>query len=268
MVEFLNDDIVEAMIDACRRSGAYLKEMFRKGVEVKKKGVIDLVTEADLKSEEIIIEVLGRNSHYKIVSEERRPDYGDFSNYFLVDPLDGTTNFSKKIVFYAVSIALMHKEVPVKSVIYLPEMNEFYLAVEGSGAYLIDGEGRIQRLQVSETQLLSDSVLATGFPYDVWENPKPVLASLKAMLTSARAIRRFGSAAIDLCYVARGIFDGYFEYSLKPWDTAAGSLLVREAGGAVTDLQGNEHNPFMGEVLATNGKIHEQLRISILNSVF
>lgn len=266
MVEFLRDEAVMAMMEACKNAGSYLREMFEKGVEVRKKGAIDLVTEADLVSERIIMDILQGKTPYHIVSEESQPEGGDFSEYFLVDPLDGTTNFSRRIPFYAVSIALMNGKVPVKSVVYLPEAEEFYVAVKGKGAYLIEKEGKTKRIRVSDTSLLSDSVLATGFPYDVWENPEPVIASLRAMLTGARALRRFGSAAIDLCYVAKGIFDGYFEYSLKPWDTAAGFLIVKEAGGKVTDLKGNDYNPFMSEILATNGKIHEQLRNAIIRS--
>lgn len=254
---------VEKIIQIAEEAGVYLKKMFRKGVEVRKKGVIDLVTEADIHSEMILKQRLKQSFPYPAIGEETATDIAPEGSYFLVDPLDGTTNFTRKIPFYAVSIALMDGLFPVMAVVHLPEFKETYFAVKGSGSFVKKKGNQKARIDVSSTELLSDAVLATGFPYDVWNNYKPVLASLKAMLTGARALRRFGSAAIDLCLVASGIFDGYFEFSLKPWDTAAGALIVEEAGGRVSNLKGERFNPFMKEIAATNGKIHAELLAGI-----
>jgi len=249
---------IETIIEAAEEAGTYLKKMFRRGVQVRKKGAIDLVTDADVNSETILIKRLKDHFPYPIIGEETATNIAASGTYFLVDPLDGTTNFTRRIPFYAVSIALMDGLYPVAAVVHLPEFKETYFAIKEGGAYVKKKDQKI-RISVSNTELLSDSVLATGFPYDVWSNYQPVLASLKAMLTGARALRRFGSAAIDLCLVANGIFDGYFEFSLKPWDTAAGALIVEEAGGRVTNLKGERFNPFMKEIAATNGKIHDDL---------
>jgi myo-inositol-1(or 4)-monophosphatase len=257
-------EIVELMKNAARSAGEYLRYAFRTDLKVEFKGEINLITEADVRSEEIIRSILEK-ADLPIIGEEEGGSADGSKLYFLVDPLDGTTNFSKKIRFYAVSIALMKGIEPLAGVIYLPEFEEVYYAVKNSGAFLETPGGTAQRLKTSDISKLSESVLATGFPYDVWERYEDVLKSLKAMLTSARALRRFGAAAIDLCYVARGIFDGYFEFRLKPWDTAAGSIIVSEAGGRVSDIQGNEYNPSMEEICATNSHIHNEL-LNVLRS--
>lgn len=261
------EKILKIMKDAALESGSYLSEAFKKGVQVQFKGTINLVTEADINSEKIIKEYLEEKTGLSVVGEESGGALPDNSLYFLVDPLDGTTNFSRRIPFYAVSIALMDGKNPVAGLVYLPEFGEVYYAVYGNGAYLESFGKNLEKLEVSHVEKLSDAVLATGFPYDVWENYEDVLSSLKAMLTNARALRRFGAAAVDLCYVARGIFDGFFELRLKPWDTAAGSLIVREAGGKVTDRKGIEYSPFMQEICATNGKIHSEF-LEVLKKTF
>jgi myo-inositol-1(or 4)-monophosphatase len=250
---------IERLIEIAENAGLYLKRACRKGVSVGKKGAIDLVTEADINSEVMIKQALEKYFPYPVVGEESANDFMPGDNYFLVDPLDGTINFTRKIPFYAVSIALMDQVHAQAAVVHLPEFQETYFALKDKGAFLKKKTGKIARLSVSSTDLLADAILATGFPYDVWENYTAVLASLKAMLTSARAVRRFGSAAIDLCLVAAGVFDGYFEFSLKPWDTAAGSLIVEEAGGKVTNLKDERFHPFMPEICASNGLIHKEL---------
>lgn len=264
-MSILDDKELVLILRQAKKAGRYLKSRFQSPLKVSKKGVIDLVTEADLESEKIIVEGLRKSFGYQIISEESAKNTYPEGFYFLVDPLDGTTNFAKNIPFYAVSIALMDNKYPVKAVIFLPEFNEAYIAAKNKGSFLIKGK-HFQELRVSRIKSLGDAVLATGFPYDVWFRYEHVLSSIKTMLTKARAVRRFGSAAIDLCYVARGIFDGYFEYSLKPWDTAAGALIVEEAGGKVTDLSGRRFSPFFSEILATNGLIHEELRQELVKN--
>ncbi len=260
-----HSELTELMIQAARNAGNYLKTAFRKGVKVELKGKIDTVTEADMKSEKIIIEALSK-SGIPVAGEETFSGVPDSTYYFLVDPLDGTTNFSRRIPFYAVSIALMHKNEAVSGVIYLPEFDEIYVAESNKGACRINiDDGSEEEIFVSKTDKLSDSIIATGFPYDIWENFEDVISSMKGVLTKARAVRRFGSACIDLCYVASGIFDGYFEYRLKPWDTAAGFLIVKEAGGKVTDFSNREFNPFKNEICASNSLIHTAL-VEAINS--
>lgn len=264
-MKFADDNHLPIMIKAAEEAGRFLREKFYQAVEVRKKGSIDLVTAADLESERIILNRLNSSFSYPVFSEETFSEVKPEGLYFLVDPLDGTTNYSRKIPFYAVSIALMDGTQPEKGVIYLPEFDEFYVAKKENGAFLIDKNLIENKLSVSKVSKLSDAVLATGFPYDVWVNYEPVLKSLKAMLINARAVRRFGSAAVDLCYLAKGIFDGFFEFSLKPWDTAAGSLIVVEAGGKVSSLREDSYTPFSSEILATNGLIHEELKSKLLS---
>ncbi|MCX7832356.1 MAG: inositol monophosphatase [Actinobacteria bacterium] len=264
---FADDSHLPSMIRAAKEAGEILGEMFYQTIEVRKKGNIDIVTAADLESEKVILNQLNSDFAYPVYSEETFYNIKPEGLYFLVDPLDGTTNYSRKIPFYAVSIALMNDVHPVKGVVYIPEFGELYVAKKDFGAFLIDKNSNESKLSVSKVSKLSDALLATGFPYDVWVNYEPVLKSLKAMLTKARALRRFGSAAIDLCYVAKGIFDGFFELSLKPWDTAAGSLIVMEAGGMVSSLKEEIYTPFSSEILATNALIHEELKSELLKNL-
>lgn len=257
-------EIVDLMEKAAISAGEYLRNAFRTDVRIEFKGEINLVTEADINSEEMIRTILEK-AGLPVIGEEEGGSTENSEMYFLVDPLDGTTNFSKKIPFYAVSIALMKEKYPIAGVIYLPEFDELYIAVRQSGAYLKKKGASSQKIKTSSITKLNEALLATGFPYDVWRNHDDVLKSLKAMITRARALRRFGAAAVDLCYVARGLFDGYFEFRLKPWDTAAGSIIVQEAGGRVTDLKGNDFSPYMEEICATNSLIHNEL-LEALNS--
>jgi len=185
-----------------------------------------------------------------ILSEEAGRRDEALHRTWLIDPLDGTTNFAHCFPFFAVSIALEIENEVVLGVVYNPYMNEFFEAAKGKGAYL-NGEP----LRVSATFSLQESLLATGFPYDIHERPEKVVRLFEKMIVRAQGIRRLGSAALDLCYVAAGRLDGFWEENLKPWDTGAGDIIVREAGGRLTTFWGGPYHPYLNSVVASNGLI-------------
>lgn len=249
------------LIEAALEAGDYIKSFFRKKLSVAKKGSIDLVTSVDRESEKIIRSTLNRHfPDIDFIGEESYPGSLPEGDYFLVDPLDGTTNFVIGLPYYAVSIALMSGRRPQAGVVFLPEFSDLYYAEKGGGSWK---NGR--QIHVSDTARLGDATVATGFPYDIWENFADVISALSGVLTRARAVRRLGSAAVDLCLTAEGIFDAFYEHRLKPWDTAAGALIVEEAGGRLTDFAGKEYLVTMPEIAASNGSIHEQL-LEAINS--
>ncbi|MBI2321467.1 MAG: inositol monophosphatase, partial [Chloroflexi bacterium] len=215
------------------------------------KGEIDLVTAYDHRAEALIVETIrARYPHHAVVAEEGRGAGGTPEHCWYVDPLDGTTNFAHGYPVFAVSIAYERAGDLECAVTYDPTRKECFVAQRGRGAWL---NGR--RLAVAPATPLDQGLLATGFPYDRANYPL-ALRRWERLIRAARAVRRAGSAALDLAYVAAGRFDGFWEDWLGPWDLAAGLLLVREAGGAVTDLQGGPAGPRRGQVLATSGHIH------------
>jgi myo-inositol-1(or 4)-monophosphatase len=240
---------------AASEAGKIIHKHFGQKNQVRKKGDIDLVTEADLQSEKTIIETITRAfPEDSILSEETGAHKHLPSRVWLIDPLDGTTNFAHAFPFFGVSIALEVRGRVVLGIVYNPCMNEWFEAVHAGGAFL-----NHQKITVSTAENLMDSLLATGFPYDVHENPDGVVARFKTMLTHSQGVRRPGSAALDLCYVACGRVDGYWEERLHPWDTAAGLVIVREAGGKVTDYTGSDYTPYSQTILASNGRIHQDM---------
>lgn len=266
-------NLMEAAIEAARAAGEVLAVGFGRRHEVERKGPINFVTEVDRDSEEVICRILvGRFPHHAILGEEQGAAGGEASDYrWIIDPLDGTTNFIHGFERFAVSIALERAGQRVVGVVYAPLLDELYVAERGGGAFLLkDGPGGglpggAHRLAVSNRDKLLGGLLATGFPYE----PTPETSNREqvvAVLRRARDIRRFGSAALDLADVARGRFDGYWEGSLGAWDIAAGVLLVEEAGGRVTGRDGGPFTLDSGYVVATNGLIHEEL-LAALRSV-
>lgn len=240
---------------ATNESGRILRELFGKVSGISKKGEIDLVTEADFKSEHKILEIIGQEfPEDSILAEESGKSGVQSERRWIIDPLDGTTNFAHMFPFFAVSIALEAKGEIVIGMVYNPYFNEFFEAVKGKGAYL-NG----QTIKVSNTGKLQESLLATGFPYNIQEEPDRVINLLKSMVTQAQGVRRAGSAAIDLCYVAAGRLDGFWEQDLKPWDTAAGSLIVKEAGGVLGDYMGDVYSPFKKTIVAANPYIFQAI---------
>jgi len=209
----------------------------------------------DQRSEALIIDILSREfPDYGILAEESAEQKGSASGRWIIDPLDGTTNYAHGYPFFCISLALEDKGKIVWGVVYDPLRDELFAGESGNGAFL-NGTP----LTVSATDNLGSGFLSTGFPYDVRESADDNVLHFSRFAKRARAIRRDGSAALDLCYVALGRFDGFWEPKLHPWDTAAGSLIVIEAGGRVTDYSGNPFFLDSREILATNGLIHQEM---------
>jgi len=242
---------------AALKAGHILAGLYHQPHQVRYKGEIDLVTEADVAAEKCILDILAvQCPDAAILSEESHAVYGEAPQepVWIIDPLDGTTNFAHGFPWYAVSIAYAEKGRSLAGVIYAPMLDELFFSCKGCGAWL-NGE----KIVVSGTAELLRSLLATGFPYDVREKPDMVLAALRKFLTRCQGVRRAGAAALDLAYVACGRLDGFWESKLKPWDTAAGWLMVEEAGGTVTDFRGGPYSPFVPELASSNGLIHAEL---------
>lgn len=247
-------------IQTARDAGAILADRLGRALQVSNKGDIDLVTEADLASEKLIIERI--KSHYPrhaILAEESgvtagvESERGKSEWRWIIDPLDGTTNYAHGYPCFCVSIALERAGAIEVAVIYDPTRNEMFAAEQGQGATL---NGR--RVRVSTVADLNNAMLCTGFPYNVRERPN-FARDFANFTMEAQAVRRDGSAAIDLAYVACGRFDGFWEDGLSAWDVAAGVLLIEEAGGRVTDFTGGTLNIFTPKVLASNGLVHDAM---------
>ena len=243
-------------METARAAGQILLEKYGR-VSIKKKGDIDLVTDADLASEALIIERI--KSYYpkhSILAEESGAAVvigGDDSWKWIIDPLDGTTNFAHGYPCFCVTIALEHNGEIVLGVTFDPTRNEMFAAERGEGASLNN-----KPIRVSQTEELSESLIVTGFPYDFKSRPD-FARHLTEFLFKARGVRRDGSAAIDLAYVACGRFDGFWEEGLNPWDMAAGVLLIEEAGGRVTSYDDSRFSIYSPPMLADNGLIHSQM---------
>lgn len=242
-------------VTLAREAGAVLKDRFGRKHDIDYKGEIDLVTEADRLSEDVLTGGIRRAFPDHGILAEESAELDSRSEYrWIIDPLDGTTNYAHGYPMFCVSAALEKNGEIVLGVVHHPLLDETFVAEAGKGAYL---NGR--RLAVSTVPTLSRSLLATGFPYDLRTNPDNNLNYFVAMATRAQAVRRGGSAALELAYTAAARFDGFWELRLKPWDTAAGCLMVREAGGIVTDLNGGPHRLDSPHVLASNGFIHDEM---------
>jgi myo-inositol-1(or 4)-monophosphatase len=246
---------------AATASGRILKELYGNISNITKKGEIDLVTEADLASEKKVIDVITRDFPNDTILSEEAGEKGKASDrLWIIDPLDGTTNFAHSFPFFGVSIALQVKNEIVVGVVYNPVLDEFFEAEKEKGALLNN-----ESIKVSDKVNLKDSLIGTGFPYDVYKDPDPTLDYLKKVIVKAQGIRRAGAAAVDLCYVAAGRLDGFWEQGLNPWDTAAGSIILKEAGGIISDYDGNPYNPFVKTILASTPGIHSKM-LEVLKS--
>jgi myo-inositol-1(or 4)-monophosphatase len=251
----------DAAIALAREAGAVLREGYGRAHRPEHKGRIDLVTEYDRRSERLLLERLAeRFPGHAVLAEEsgaRAAGAGAAGPAvrWLVDPLDGTTNYAHNYPFFTVSIAAEVEGALAAAAVLDPVRDELFAAAAGQGATL---NGR--PLAVSDVGRVEDALLVTGFPYDVREHPERVMPAFQAFLVRAQAIRRDGSAALNLCYLAAGRFDGFWEKSLSPWDMAAGVLIVREAGGTVTDYAGGRFRVEGREILASNGHLHEEMR--------
>jgi myo-inositol-1(or 4)-monophosphatase len=227
-----------------------------------KEGVNNLVTEADHAAEKAIIDIIRQDfPAHNILSEEAgdvliigRKEGVESEYKWIIDPIDGTVNFANGIPLCCVSVALEHNETIILGAVYNPNMNEFFFAEKGCGSTLND-----KKIKVSVKTEVIASCLVTGFPYTYLDEPNGPLQVFEKLIRKGIAVRRLGSAAIDLCWVAAGRFDGFYEHKLQAWDSAAGFLIVEEAGGKVTDFNGSHYSPYQPHVLATNGKIHEEM---------
>jgi len=241
-------------IAAAYKGGSVLRSHHGRISKVEKKGAIDLLTEADTESENVIIETIQKVFHdHAILAEESGLNKGDTDHKWIVDPLDGTTNFAHQLNLFSISIAFALRGETVFGVVLSPVTGELFTAIKGKGAAL---NGR--PVKVSNSLTVSESLLVTGFPYN-YKDFNPLLTRFANCLKASQGVRRLGSAAIDLCYVACGRFDGFWEQNLKPWDTAAGELIAREAGAVITDFSNKQFTIDKKEILATNGKIHKEM---------
>lgn len=250
--------MLELAIRAAREAGAILQEIAARDFEISNKGRINLVTEADLASERHIKELIAaHHPTHRILAEESGASNHQVcaDDYcWILDPLDGTTNFSHGLPCYAVSIGVEHRGEMIAGAIYDPSRDELFAAERGAGA-TCNG----LKIRVSEVDRLERALLVSGFPYDVRERMGEYLPMWEAFLRHAQGVRRLGAAAIDLAYVAMGRLDGFWEKGLSPWDTAAGWLIVEEAGGRVTELDGTPFNNYDASLLCTNSKIHDEM---------
>ncbi len=242
-------------IEQARRAGALLREGQGRVLEVNHKGAIDLITEYDLRSEQLLVEAIQEAYPGDAILAEEEGELGEGEARWLIDPLDGTTNYAHGLPIFTVSIAWAVDLRPLVGVVYDPMRDELFHALQGGGAWL---NGR--RLQVSQERVLESSLLVTGFPYDRRTNPENNLDHFAAFALRTRGVRRLGAASLDLANVAAGRFDGYWEVRLWPWDWAAGMLLVEEAGGRISRTDGSPDvfaQPT--SMLASNGLIHEAM---------
>ncbi len=242
--------------DTASEAGKILMAKSSKRNRIVHKGRVDLVTDADLAAEKFIIKAIRQQFPKHSLFAEEGSSFDNESDFkWIIDPLDGTTNYAHNFPFYCVSIGLEYKGDMVAGTIYDPERNEMFYASKGYGAFL---NGR--KIHVSGENQLEKSLLATGFPYDIGTSREDNLKYFRRFAKMARGVRRAGSAALDLCYLACGRFDGFWELKLHPWDTAAGIVIVGEAGGKVTDFSGRKYSIYGKYILATNGRIHAQMK--------
>ncbi|RFM30642.1 inositol monophosphatase family protein [Deminuibacter soli] len=246
----------QTLISATQAGAAVIREYFNGNFKIsEKEGVNNLVTEADHASEKAIFAAIREQfpGHF-ILSEEAGEIIQDSTYKWVIDPIDGTVNFANGIPICCVSIAIEHEGKMIMGAVYNPFINEFFFAEKGTGAFLND-----KKLQVSQKGDLLKSCLVTGFPYTYLDAPNGPLDVFEKLIRKGIPVRRLGSAAIDLCWVAAGRFDGFYEHKLQAWDSAAGFLMVEEAGGKITDFKGDYYNPYQPHIIATNGHIHDEL---------
>ncbi len=254
--------MLNVAVEAAREAGRFLKLNVGKvrSVEVKQGEERNLVSEIDRGAEAKIISIIQRHyPQHAILAEESGGSLAPADVRWIIDPLDGTTNFLHGVPIFCVSIGIERKGELVAGVVYDPNLDELFTAEKGAGAFL---NGR--RLKVSSSSSLADSLLVTGFPYNITANPGNTVEHFVHFLMAARGVRRLGSAALDLSYVAAGRFDGFWEVSLNPWDMAAGALFIQEAGGKISDMRGNPLSIYQKTVLASNGTIHDAM-LAVVN---
>ena len=250
------------LLNAVKAGAAELSRFFNKSFIVSnKEGINNLVTEADHASEKAILDVIYKEfPDHHILSEEAGEIIQDSNYKWIIDPIDGTVNFAHSIPLCCVSIAVEYKGEIILASVYNPIMNELFFAEKGKGATLND-----KPIRVSKKQNVVNACLVTGFPYTYLDMPNGPLQIFEKLIRKGIPVRRLGSAATDLCWVAAGRFDGFYEHKLQAWDSAGGYLIVEEAGGKVTDFKGNKFSPYQPHILATNGDIHAEM-LAVINN--
>lgn len=248
--------MLKNVINIAHEAGEIIREGFGKQFSIEfKTNESNLVTEIDKRSEEAIIAYIKKEfPSHGILSEESGGESLNSEYLWVIDPIDGTTNFAHGLPLFSVSIGLQKNGSTICGVVYDVMRDVTYAAELGGGAY-----ANSKPLAVSHNDNLRRSLLVTGFPYDIAENPSNAIQKFASFIKVARGIRRLGSAALDLCFVAEGVFDGYWEVFLNPWDMCAGILLVEEAGGKVTDFTGERMTIFSKQILASNGHVHQDM---------
>jgi myo-inositol-1(or 4)-monophosphatase len=250
------------LLNAVEAGAGELMRFFNQSFRVSnKQGINNLVTEADHAAEAAILDIIKKQfPDHHILSEEAGEIVQDSNYKWIVDPIDGTVNFAHSIPICCVSIAIEQNGEIIMGAVYNPNLNELFFAERRKGATLNE-----KRIAVSEKTNVLNACLVTGFPYTYLDAPNGPLQVFEKFIRKGVPVRRLGSAAIDLCWVAAGRFDGFYEHKLEAWDSAAGYLIVEEAGGKVTDFKGNKFSHYQPHVLATNGKIHEEM-LAIINN--
>jgi myo-inositol-1(or 4)-monophosphatase len=258
---YLCNMLKTTLLNATEAGAKELQRFFNNDFVVSnKEGINNLVTEADYASEKAIMEIIKKDfpDHF-ILSEEAGEIKMDSEYKWIIDPIDGTVNFANGIPLCCVSIGLEKSGKIILGAVYNPILNEFFFAEKESGATLNN-----KKISVSDKTDVVKSCLVTGFPYTYLDSINGPLDVFERFIRKGIAVRRLGSAAIDLCWVAAGRFDGFYEHSLNAWDSAAGFLIVEEAGGKVTDFKGDYYSPYQPHILATNGKIHDEM-LDVIN---
>lgn len=249
------ENFLDTAVELALHSGQLIKRIAKQPHSVTYKGAVDLVTEADVQSEALVIAgIKERFPDHGILAEEKGIEQGESDYLWIIDPLDGTTNFAHGFPVYGVSIALEYQGEVIVGVVYDPNLDELFTAEKGKSAFLNGNP-----IRVSETHELDKSLLATGFPYYFRDDPDLIVQLFTGFSLNAQGIRRAGAATIDLISLACGRFDGFWEFGLKPWDMAAGSLIATEAGATLTGLQGEFFDIRVPEIVASNGVIHDQM---------
>ena len=257
------EDITKIAVEAAQLGGSILTDFAKKGFEIQKKSEINLVTEADLASEKAVVGVISKAfPSHQILAEEKGLHTTHESPYkWIIDPLDGTTNFAHGFPLYNVSIGVEYEGTVLVGVVLDPTRNELFVAKKEQGSTLNNTP-----IHVSTSQKLSNALLVTGFAYDVQTVADNNLKEFCAFSLRTRGMRRTGTAAIDLCYIACGRFDGFWELKLNPWDTAAGKLIVEEAGGKITNYKSEPYSIYGQDIIASNGLIHEEM-VGVLKEI-
>ncbi|MGM0423938.1 MAG: inositol monophosphatase family protein [Thermodesulfobacteriota bacterium] len=256
-------EILHKTAEIILEAGKIILEHWQQQGQVRHKGRIDLVTDTDLAVEEYLKQSLANIlPEAKFLAEESSPEQDPGSLCWILDPLDGTTNFAHRLPAVAISVALYQGQAISMGLVYLPKTGELFQALQGEGAFLNQ-----EQIFVSQQTDLEKALIATGFPYDIREKLDEVMPRLGRVLAKSQGVRRMGSAAVDLAYTACGRMDGFYEQGLKPWDTAAGQLLVQEAGGRVSRFDPQlQHNLRSPDILASNGQIHAELSSLLLEN--